>query len=169
MKKTIIGLSIIGLIGLSAYLLTKEAKAPLKEVDSTASGSTGANSTSGMRAEENMVVVAEQRPGKKIIAAQYRLTAPGFIVIHADKNGEPGEILGASSLLAAGEGSQVSITLSRESRNGEKLHVMLHNDTNTDGTFNSSTDLAVQSSLGGTLGGWFDISIDAPLETIINI
>lgn len=120
--------------------------------------------SSAMRAEENMVVVMEQRPGNTIIASQVYLAAPGFVVIHEDENGAPGAIIGSSVLLQAGESSKISITLSRPTQDGEKLHAMLHSDTDANGTFSASTDAPVQSILGGPLGGWFEISSEASEE-----
>lgn len=128
-----------------------------------------ADNTSGLRAEDNMVIVAEQRPGAFILAAQVLLVAPGFVVIHDDNAGAPGAILGASALLAAGESSQITVPLSRPSKDGEKLHVMLHSDTDGNGTFSAATDAPVQSALGGPITGWFDISSDSPENSVITL
>lgn len=55
----------------------------------------------------------------------------------------------------------VSVTLNRATRDGERLHAMLHSDVDADGSFVASTDTPVQSSLGGPISGWFDISTGA--------
>lgn len=125
--------------------------------------------TSAMRAEENMIVVMEQRPGNTVTASQVYLAAPGFIAIHEDANGTAGAIIGSSALLQAGESSQIEIQLSRSVRDGEKLHAMLHNDTNANGIFNANTDLPVASRLGGSIQGWFEISSQAPENVPITI
>lgn len=128
-----------------------------------------ANDTSALRAEDNMVIVSEQRPGASVLAAQVRFVTPGFVVIHEDNAGAPGVILGASALLAAGESSQVTVPLSRPSKDGEKLHVMLHNDSDGNGTFNAAADAPVESISGGPITGWFDISSDSPENPVITL
>lgn len=125
--------------------------------------------SSAMRAEENMIVVMEQRPGNTITASQVYLAAPGFVVIHEDTNGAPGAIIGSSALLQAGESSDIKITLSRATKNGEKLHAMLHNDTDANGKFSATADKAVESRLGGPIEGWFEISSDASINPAITI
>lgn len=124
--------------------------------------------TSAMRVEENAVVTPEQKPGSSVMVSLVSLSSAGFVVIHEDKDGKPGTILGASSLLQAGENSEVRVTLSRTSKNGEKLHAMLHNDTNGDSVF-SEGDQPVQSSLGGPIEGWFQISSEAGEYTPVAI
>lgn len=128
-----------------------------------------ADNTSGLRAEDNMVIVSEQRPGASVLAAQVLLAAPGFVVIHEDNAGSPGAILGTSALLVAGESSRITVLLSRPSKDGEKLHVMLHSDTDGSGTFSAATDAPVQSTSGGPITGWFDISSDSPENPAITL
>lgn len=124
--------------------------------------------TSAMRVEENAVVAPEQRPGNSVLVSLAALSSVGFVVIHEDKDGKPGTILGASSVLQAGENSEVRINLSRASKDGEKLHAMLHSDTNGDGVF-TETDQPVQSKLGGPIEGWFQISSEAGEYTPVAI
>lgn len=122
--------------------------------------STEADTVSGMRAENNMIVVNEQRPSTNITAAIVYLASPGFIVIHEDVNGQPGAIIGSSALLGSGESRNVAVELTRSTKDGEKLHAMLHADTDGSGAF-TSADLPVQSMLGGPIEGWFEISSSA--------
>ena len=119
------------------------------------------DTVSGMRAEDNAVVATEQRPGRTVTIAQVYLAEPGYVVIHEDASGEAGVILGSSALLSAGENNKVVVTLSRETKNGEKLWSMLHTETNNNTTFEASTDTPVASRLGGPISGWFEISATA--------
>lgn len=153
---TILGIGAIVIIAAGAYMLSGES-APGTE-------NQNGDNTSMMRAEENAVVVMEQRPGSSIVASSVFLASPGFVVIHEDGSGAPGAILGASALVQAGESTNVNVVLSRASRDGERLHAMLHNDVDGNGSFSASTDTPVQSKLGGPINGWFDISSDASLE-----
>lgn len=123
----------------------------------------------GMLAEENAIIVSEQRPGASAIVSLAVLAAPGYVVVHEDNGGQPGTILGASGLLQAGENANVSITLLRQTRDGERLHAMLHFDTDGSGSFDSSADVSVQSKLGGPISGWFEISSSASADVPISI
>jgi hypothetical protein len=153
MNKVIAVFAMVVIVGGGLYLLTKSTPTTNRpEVTSP--------DTSAMRVEENMVVVTEQLPGNTVTASQVHLASPGFLVIHEDTNGAPGAILGSSALLSASDSSQIKITLSRSVKDQEKLHAMLHNDTNGNGTFDAS-DQPVQSRLGGPIEGSFDVSSTA--------
>jgi len=161
MLKYIIGVLVLGALGIGVYAFTANDPTPsITEEENT-------STVSGMRAEENMVVVVEQQPGNTIVGSVV-LEAPGFLVIHEDDNG-PGVILGASTLLQAGESTNVQVPLSRASRDGETLHAMLHSDVDGDGSFDATVDTPVQSRLGGPLGGWFEISSEASLNIPVSI
>lgn len=127
------------------------------------------SNTSAMRAEENMVVVSEQRPGNTVTGSVIHLAAPGYLVIHEDDNGEPGAILGASALLPAGENTDVKVMLARISKDGETLHAMLHFEKGGNTTFAAAEDTPVPSTLGSPISGWFEISKDASADAPISI
>src|SRR3989344_4402602 len=105
------------------------------------------SNVSGMHAEENMMIVSEQKPGASIRGSLIVLAAPGYLVIHEDKDGAPGVILGASALLPAGENSNVPVTLSRASRDGETLHAMLHFEKGEDLPTDARTRGSVQREI----------------------
>lgn len=66
----------------------------------------------------------------------------GFVVIHADDGGSPGDVIGSSDLLEGADSphSGVSVLLDRAAEDGETLWGMLHSDGNDDGEFNSGND-----------------------------
>lgn len=156
--KSLLGLLVILIILLGGlyWVYGKDRLVSTAQNDSTAVEPT----SSGMLAEENAIVVSEQKPSAGVTASLVYLAAPGFVVIHEDTNGAPGAVLGASVILQQGENQNVRVNLSRSTRDGEKLHAMLHADTDGNGTF-SSVDQPVQSRLGGPISGWFEISADA--------
>lgn len=131
--------------------------------------STDTSNVSGIPAEENMVVVSEQKPGASIRGSLIVLAAPGYLVIHEDNNGEPGAILGASALLPAGENSNVTVTLSRATRDGETLHAMLHFEKGGNTAFSAAEDTPVPSRLGGPISGWFEVSSEASIDIPVSI
>lgn len=62
------------------------------------------------------------------------LDQPGWVVVHADNNGAPGEVLGYSSLLPSGLSTGVTVTVD-PSAVGNTVWAMLHYDTGTAGTY----------------------------------
>jgi hypothetical protein len=159
----IVFILLLAIVALMFFLMPGITETPI-----TAENPDDTAHTSGFRAEENMVVVMEQKPSTEVKASQVVLATPGFLVIQADANGERGEVLGASSLLQAGETSDFTVALSRASKNGEKLHATLYNDTDGSGSY-TSADQPVQSVMGGALSGWFDIANDAGEPAPISI
>ncbi|RJQ33764.1 hypothetical protein C4568_03885 [Candidatus Parcubacteria bacterium] len=159
--KLIVGLVAVLLVALGGYyLVTDNTSAPTENMPPESMNEP--TTSAGMRAEENMIVVNEQKPGAAVTASAVVLADTGFVVIHEDTNGAAGAILGASALLQAGESMQVPVSLSRATVNGEKLHAMLHADTDGNGTFDAAIDMPVQSRMGGALEGWFEINAEAP-------
>ena len=58
----------------------------------------------------------------------------GFVVIHEDNGGMPGNVIG-NAAVSAGVTSDLVITLDRPAIDGEVLHAMLHRDSNSDGVY----------------------------------
>lgn len=168
MKKTVALLIAIVLLGSAAYYFLG-AGAVDDQGDAFEDEAMNTSDSSAMRAEENMVVVSEQRPGRTVTGSIISLAAPGYLVIHEDNNGAPGAVLGSSALLQAGESTEVKVTLSRASRDGETLHAMLHFEKGGNTTFAAAEDTPVPSSLGGPISGWFEISSEASMDLPVSI
>ena len=106
-------------------------------------GSDTPQDSAGLAIGANVIYVAEQAPLRTLTVALVRLEKPGFVVIHEDAAGAIGGILGASGVLPAGETKNLeSIPLSRLTRDGETLYVMLHLDDG-DGVFDALKDKPV--------------------------
>jgi plastocyanin len=90
--------------------------------------------TPTMAAAMPSVSVADQ-PIKDdtVTVAQVVSNGPGWIVIHADKNGAPGPVLGHAAV-KDGENDDVVVKLAAEGRT-ETLYAMLHTDAGTAGTY----------------------------------
>ena len=161
MKVIIVILLVAALGGGAYYAYTNKDQEPAENIDT--------NTVSGMRVEENAVVTPQQRPGGIVTVAQVYLAAPGYVVIHEDESSAPGAILGSSALLQAGENTNVAVTLSRASRDGEKLWAMLHSEKEGNTTFSAQTDTPIESRLGGPISGWFEISAEASGSVEISI
>ncbi|RJR12550.1 hypothetical protein C4585_03525 [Candidatus Parcubacteria bacterium] len=164
MNKSLIFGAVVIIAGIAGYYLYSST--------ATVSENTNENSdttSAGMLAEENAVVVSEQKPGSTVTGSIVYLAAPGFLVIHEDADGAPGAILGASAVLQAGENTEVPVTLSRASREGETLYAMLHTDTDANGSFDAAIDIPVESILGGPIQGWFEITSSASITVPVSI
>lgn len=103
-----------------------------------------AGNLSGLVVGPNAINVDEQPLGSKAVVSMVILEAPGYVVIHELNNGAPGKVLGASTLLQAGESRNVNVNLSSALTADKKYVAMLHTD-NGDGSFNASSDLTAKN------------------------
>lgn len=105
--------------------------------------------SAGLIIGENGIYVAEQVPSKNVSVTVVRFDKSGFVVIHEHAKGAPGKILGASSLLIAGETKDsFQIPLSRSTMDGEIVYAMLHLDDG-DRLFDATKDKPVLDRIGG--------------------
>lgn len=135
-NKTIVIVALIAvvIVGLTLYFRSGDS-----ELDST-------NNSSGLIVGKNAIYAAEQLPGNSVIISVARLEKPGFVVIHEDNAGTPGNILGVSNLLQEGETRDLpAIQLSRTTEDGEDIYAMLHLDDG-DGIFDAVKDLPALDS-----------------------
>lgn len=103
--------------------------------------------TAPMIVSENAILAENQTPG---ISAKINFASfpeGGYIVIHEEKNGAPGLILGSVSHLLPGESKDLEVMLSRKSVDKENLFAMLHKD-NGDGVFKASDDSPIKDDEG---------------------
>ena len=82
------------------------------------------------------------------------LNQPSFVAIYQSINGEPGPLVGQSSLLP--DGSSTNLTIAYTSKPGEKYIAMLRADGNKDGKFDESTDNPVEDANGNTIEATFN-------------
>lgn len=151
----------IFLVFVGAYLLygesTQYAQAP------------NGDPASGLRVGSDAIYVADQMPGNSIEVGFVVLREPGFVVIHSDEDENPGEILGESVLINAGENDNIPrVALNRETRDGETLFAMLHDD-NGDRVFNAVQDSSVKDNNGEIIMMKFIIDALAEESGIINL
>ncbi len=104
---------------------------------------------------ETSVRVADQTPDSLSVVVDFvSLAKPGFVVIHKNANGQPGEIIGVSELLEAGESRSVSILANLTA--GESYFAMLHAD-NGNGQFSAELDAAFVDEKGDPIMGRFEV------------
>ena len=74
----------------------------------------------------NIVVSDQQLIGDQILVDAFYLDQPGYVVVHADENGEPGPVIGQTNLW---EGFVQNLLVNINSTQaGDTVHVMLHYD-----------------------------------------
>lgn len=119
------------------------------------------SNTSEMRVESNSIYVSGQGESSDLTVTMVTITEPGFVVIHADSNGQPGEVLGSSTLLQSGSHNNTPIKLSRKTVNGEIIYAVLHKD-NGDGQY-TSTDETVKGSNGEAM--YMTVTVDKDAQS----
>jgi hypothetical protein len=145
-RNTVIGIIIILIvIIIGAILYSQSGTAPENQnLNPVPNNNTGTSSDSSNQAQaENNLMVADQKPGNTVTIPASVLSQGGYIVIHENNNGAPGKVIGVSAYLNPGENNNVSIKLSRASKNNEQLFAMLHGD-NGNKIFDESDDMPIK-------------------------
>lgn len=99
--------------------------------------------TTGTTAGINRVVMSDQYPGNIVYLSSVQFEKGGWVVIHADNNGQPGEILGQTYFEKGINPGRV--TLTKATVEGGTYYAMLHSDDG-DKVFNVSKDLPLRDS-----------------------
>lgn len=95
--------------------------------------------------EVNRVVVSDQYPGNIVYISSAQLANPGWVVIHKDNNGKPGDVIGYTYFDKGINPGK--ITLTQNTVDGQVYYAMLHMDDG-DKKFDATKDLAVKDSTG---------------------
>lgn len=148
MKNTIVVGAILfivgGLVGFGAdrvYMRRKTAanyqqadqqtEKDYKEITGTETPSaiTGPSLTgqTGTSMGQNSVSVEDQKPGSMVVIQSITLAIAGWAVIHDDREGKPGRILGARRF-NAGTYTGQNVELLKETEEGKVYYAMLHTD-----------------------------------------
>lgn len=86
---------------------------------------------------EDQAVTVEEGEEPYIVIKNALIDAPGWVAIHADKDGQPGEVIG-TALLHAGANWNVEVTID-PAKAGTKVFPMLHYDDHAMGTYEFGT------------------------------
>lgn len=87
----------------------------------------------GPPAPPNIVVGDQEIEDGTIVVRRVDSDVPGWIVVHADKDGAPGRVIGYAPV-KAGLSRNVSVSVDTGAAT-DTLHVMLHYDEGTEGTY----------------------------------
>lgn len=152
----IVALLLIFLVGYTIWSTqAQRAEAPTIEEERVEEGATEAvlpeeiegASEPAIPEDVNKIEVEENFAGDTIIIDFVLLADRGYVVIHEDVDGDPGEIIGASLRLLPGENEELLIELSRPSEKGEVLYAILHTDDG-DERLNTKNDQPILDSKG---------------------
>lgn len=92
-------------------------------------------------------VIDQSVSGGQISLLSVALKESGYVVIHKEEKGKPGQIIGISPLIQAGLYSNGSVQLIEPVSPGDTLFVMLHSDDG-DEAFSSETDQPLTDNKG---------------------
>lgn len=106
-------------------------------------------SSKGASASVGIIQVEDQLAGRSASVASVILEREGWVVIHEEKEGRPGAVLGAA-WLPAGSHENVEVNLLRGMEAGRRYYAMLHQEVNGDGNhvFDLDKDLPFEDAQG---------------------
>ncbi len=108
-----------------------------------------ANLEGGIRASnlrDDRITTSDQDPGMYVLVGSFALAKDGWVVVHEDSLGSPGNILGARRF-AAGTYENGLVELLRATEPNKTYYAMLHRDDG-DRLFDHSKDLPVPAADG---------------------
>jgi hypothetical protein len=98
--------------------------------------------------EINRVDVTDQYPGNLVYISSAQFAAPGWVVIHKDNNGKPGDIIGYTYFDKGINPGRVN--LKENTKEGMMYYAMLHSDDG-DKKFDASKDAPLKDSKGNII------------------
>lgn len=119
-----------------------------------------------MLSSTNYVLVSDFAEGKTVNVSSVLLDKPGYVVIHEDDGGTPGDVIGKSLLIPSGETQNIAIELDRNGVKGEMLYAMIHIDDG-DGQYQfPGSDIPLQDESGyiGMMIFTVGANPDVPIE-----
>jgi len=94
---------------------------------------------------QNSIIMSDQFPGNVVYVTSVQAETDGWIVIHKDNAGQPGDVIGYAAV-AAGT-APVKVTLSKPTVDGGVYYAMLHADDG-DKKFDATKDLPLKDAKG---------------------
>ena len=156
---------LVSVVGYFAFVRGPTAEEePIKQAPISDSGDTAAPLLVG----DNAIYVSNVKPSASVKVGFAIFAGGGYVVVHEDREGKPGAIIGNSNILPQGESRDFGVTLSRESIDTETLYAMLHSD-NGDGIFNPAEDPPIKDDRGNVVLMKFQVSNSAEEAGVISL
>ena len=108
----------------------------------------------------NAININEQRARTLATVSFVILEKKGYVIVREMKNGNPGDIIGISALIPAGQSSHVAVALSKALEDGSTYAAMLYEDDGNE-VFDSASDVPVTSDDGSGIMMEFQASTNA--------
>lgn len=126
-----------------------------KEVTEEPSTTDSSITDSSTASDSNRIVMSDQFPGNVVFLSSVTLANGGWVEIHKDNNGVPGEIIG-SQYFEKGINTG-KITLTKPTVEGGLYYAMLHSDDG-DKKFDAAKDLPLKNTKGDIIMKMFRAS-----------
>jgi hypothetical protein len=105
--------------------------------------------TTGSTSQDlNRIVMSDQYPGNVVYLSSVQLSKPGWVVIHKDNNGQPGDIIGSQYFETGINPGRVNLTA--VTVEGGRYYAMIHSDDG-DKIFNAAKDLPLKDARGNVI------------------
>lgn len=109
---------------------------------------------------QSVISVSDQKPGSSVLVGRVSMIKAGYVVIYENNNGKPGNIIGNSKILPEGESTNISVTLTKVTADGESLFAVLHGD-NGDNAFYPNIDVPLRDQDNNIMYTLFYVSQNA--------
>lgn len=108
----------------------------------------------------NAINVNKQEAGDLVTVDLTVLSEPGFVVIHkSTTDGKPGEVVGHSDYLTAGQHTDVALELDTPSKAGGVYFAMLHGDNGDKDYTSLDEDKPLKDSQGNVVTMKFEVAV----------
>lgn len=132
------------IIVIAAYMLFfKSPTETIAPTDDTMATSTSSTASSTLAAS---LTIADQFSTSTVTVDKVVTSAPAWVVIHEDRGGKPGNILGAA-WVPAGNTEGLTVELLRGATEGQTYYAMIHAEDGITG-FDFKTDLPITDASG---------------------
>ncbi|MBI2055730.1 MAG: hypothetical protein HYT42_02450 [Candidatus Sungbacteria bacterium] len=110
----------------------------------------GAPGSGAVASDGYAIRVDDQAPGNQVGIAMVTLAKDAWVVVHDERGGKPGNILGAQRF-NAGANQTGAVILQRATEEGKVYYAMFHGDEGDDHVFDYKKDLPVTDSQGSAI------------------
>lgn len=135
---------IIALVVVGYYMLKGSPS-----TDTTGTDDTAITDDTIKTGDINRVVVPDQFPGNVVFISSAQLSAPGFVVIHKDNAGTPGDVIGYQYFDKGINPGKITLTMSTVE--GGVYYAMIHSDTDGDKKFDIKKDMPLKDTAGNII------------------
>lgn len=120
--------------------------------EDTATTTDSDSATGGIILEgKNAINVEDQKQGMEVKISMTAVESPTWIAIHEDREGEPGNILGALLVFPGSDNKDMTVDLQRGTVAGKTYYAMFHNDDGGDKLFDYKKDTPLKDSQGNVI------------------